>query len=479
MRLPSNVPSGYYKGNLTVSEKDYLGDVSNVGSKEYSFYIRQVEKNLEILLDENELNPGEELSFRVKLHDQTGKNIPAIVEISILDSLGKEIFKNSANTDEEVFYNVGSKQTPTELSINANKGDLFSSKKAIVLENKKISTQVVNQTLVVKNIGNVFFEDNVIVKISDVEKEIFVSLGIDEQDVYALSAPLGIYDIEVNDEKILGVSLTGNAIDVRKISNSVSNFIANPLVWLFILIILAGFVYVTYLRINKNKGSGRIYKKSHESEYFSREEEEPKKIISPRYSAKHSLSIKGEEQDVVGVFLKIRNLSECLKDKESKAYETIKELSLISDKVKANIYESEESIVFIFSPAITRTFQNEKTALELATKIKEKLEHHNKYFKQRIEYGIGLSRGKVVGRVSDRTKIEFSTKDNFISLGKKISDISKNEILVEEGVKNKLLKDATFEKHSLGNLNYYSLTELKNLSEGREKVNEIFRKMQK
>src|SRR5690606_25651711 len=62
LRLPSNSPSGYYKVNLTVSEKDYLGDISNIGNKEYSFYVKQIEKNLEVLLDENEFNPGEEIS---------------------------------------------------------------------------------------------------------------------------------------------------------------------------------------------------------------------------------------------------------------------------------------------------------------------------------------------------------------------------------------------------------------------------------
>src|SRR5574344_479579 len=29
LRLPSNAPAGYYRGNLTVSEKDYLGELSN------------------------------------------------------------------------------------------------------------------------------------------------------------------------------------------------------------------------------------------------------------------------------------------------------------------------------------------------------------------------------------------------------------------------------------------------------------------
>lgn len=479
--LPKNAPAGYYKGNLTVLEKDYLGDVSNFASIDFPFYVKQIEKNLEIILKESEFNPGEEVSFRILLYDQTGSNIPAKVSFSILDSNGKEIFSGLANTDEEIFYNIAENNLPEDLLIKVSKEALSSSKKVIVLENKQISTNIVNSTLVIKNVGNVFFEDSVLVKISDVEKQIFVSLGIGEQEVYSLSAPNGVYDIEVNEDKITGVMLTGKAIDVKKVSNSVSNFIANPFVWFFILIIICGFVYVMYIRINKKKIFGRIYKKSSFEEYTDFKEVKPvkKSFFSPRYIAKHSVSIKGEQQDSTGVFLKINNMSDCLKNKDSNAIQTIKELSEFSDKVKANTYESEDSVSFIFAPMITKTFQNEKTALELALKMQEKLDHHNKYFKQKINYGIGISKGKIVARILDKNGLEFSTKDNFVALGKKISGISSGEILVEENLKNKLLNDAVFEKHSQGSLNYYSLVELKNLSEGREKVNEIFRKMQK
>jgi hypothetical protein len=133
-------------------------------------------------------------------------------------------------------------------------------------------------------------------------------------------------------------------------------------------------------------------------------------------------------------------MPDCLKNKDSNALQTIKELSEFSDKVKANTYESEDSVSFIFAPMITKTFQNEKTALELALKMQEKLDHHNKYFKQKINYVLEFLKKNCVQEFWIKMDWNFQLKIILVALGKKISGISSGEILLKRIIKNKLLK---------------------------------------
>lgn len=477
-KLPEDNPAGYYSGKLVVGEKDYLGDLSTEGVVNYSFYVKQIERNLEILLEKNEVIPGEDFLFRVKLHDQTGENIPTDVVIVMKDFSGKEIFKKNVGTEEEGVYRFGKDQIPSRFILEVRRGEIYFSKEVFVLENREIFTEIVDGNLVIKNVGNVFFEGILPVKISDTEKEISVSLGIGQQAVYSLFAPDGVYEVGVGEKIVSGVFLTGDAINIKKVSGKVVNFIANPLVWIFILIVVIGFVYVVYSRTNKKQLFGRVYTKAVQPSVVEKNLE-TKKIFPSRYVAKNVLSLKGDEQNIVGIFLKIKNFKECLKDKDSQAFESAKEISSISERFKASVYESEENILFLFAPAITKKFQNEKSALEFSMKLKEKIDSHNKLFKQKIEYGIGIVDGKIVGKVVGGNGIEFFTKDNFVNLGKKLSDLSKGELIFGEGLRAKLMKDAIFKKHVLGNLNYFSLEEIKRVSEGRERVNEIVRKMGK
>ena len=60
---------------------------------------------------------------------------------------------------------------------------------------------------------------------------------------------------------------------------------------------------------------------------------------------------------------------------------------IIAEREKLNfVYENQNYLFFILAPVRTRTFKNEKPALDLAEKIKYLLEEHNKMFNQKIEF---------------------------------------------------------------------------------------------
>jgi len=90
-----------------------------------------------------------------------------------------------------------------------------------------------------------------------------------------------------------------------------------------------------------------------------------------------------------------------------------------------------------------------------------------------------INKGKIVANLQNKHSLEFSNLGTFANVVKRIANLSKGEIFLGESIKDKIMKDATLEKHSNEGLSYYSISELKNVSASRERVNEIYRKMQK
>ena len=489
-QVPKTTKYGDYSATITITEKDYTGTITNTGSTSYSFSIKQVPKNLEIIISTDEINPGEAVDIKPIMHDQTGDNIPMNVNVVIKDDSNNIIFKKDLPTGEAYSYKTNSSQVPATWKIESTSGSLNAAKKIIIKENKALKTDIVNSSLIVQNVGNVAFNDTINVKIGDVNKQILVDLGVGKQEVYALYAPSGVYNIEVDtgvgenkSQVVSGVALTGNAIDVRKASEGVITFIASPIVWIFLLIIVGVFAYVVYKRLHKKSLFGHIYKRKNDDyggsyHTMSAPIVRDRAVTAPSQTATISPSIKGDEQEATVVCLKVKNFAKEIDHGESNAKEVLQNLTEFADRVRASTHENNGTFLFIFAPVKTKTFDNEKAAMDLAKKIKDTLDHHNRYFKQRIDYGIGINKGTIVAKPEGRHSLQFSTLGTFANIARRIAGISNGEILLGESVKDKLMKDVAMEKHSSEGLNYYSTGEVKNVSASRERVNEIYRKMQ-
>ena len=484
-KVPKNSKSGQYIANLVVSERDYTGETTTSGSVSYPFSIAQIPNNLEIMIYNSNVTPGENIQIKSIMHDQIGDNVLMDVTLTLLNSITKEVlFKEDVPTGEFFSYFVNSSHPSGVLIVEAKTDEFSASKNVFVTEKKLISTEIVNSTLVVSNLGNVFFNDSVLVNIGGIDKEVLVSLEIGEKSFYSLFAPSGVYDVSIsssyeNSKTVSGVLLTGNAVDIKNFTGEgFVVFIANPFVWGSLIVIVGGFAYFMHQRLKKKKFSGHFYKRREESKkYFSAPVVKEKTFTSPVSSATVSSSIKGEEQEAVVVCLKIKNYSQ-IENKESNVKEVLQGLTDFAQKIRASTYENNGTFLFILAPVLTKTFDNEKAALDLADKIKQTLSHHNRYFKYSLDYGISINKGKIVANLQGRNSLEFSGLGNFLNIAKRIANISKGEIFLGEAVKDKIMKDAKLDKHSDEGLSYYSISEVKNVSESRERVNEIYRKMQ-
>ena len=300
--------------------------------------------------------------------------------------------------------------------------------------------------IIITNTGNVPYQETILVKIGGKSIDLDVDLDVDKSQKYVLTAPDGEYKVEIlsgeKSKASQNVILTGKALDIRKAPGSVVRFIRHPFVWFFIIGILGFVVFMIMKKGYRRSFIGYIHskRKKGKKEGGSIGEtlvplRKKSKIIS-KNKAELSLSIKGEKQNASLVCLKIKNLKE-IESKESNAEETLQKIVNFADENKAVTYGNQENLFFILAPIKTKTIKNEKTAINIAQKIKEILKNHNKMFKQKIEYGVSLNYGTIVAK-QEKDSMKFMSMGTLITTAKKIASISDGEIYLGEKIKNKL-----------------------------------------
>ncbi len=462
-----DMPFGSYVILLEAYEKDLLGERTNQGTYLLSFLVKQIPTNLEISIENKEVEPGTSLKGKIILHDQTGENINALATINIKNQKDKLLEKISINTGETFEIPTNYNENPGEFKILVESIGIDAESSFIIKEKEDIQLNIIEKTLILKNIGNVpYCEKTILVKIGNEALNIDVCLKVNEEKKYILNAPDGDYDIEIisEEEKITDkISLTGKAIDVKEVKTPLPGY---TFLWIFLIGVLGFVVFLVYKKNYKKSFVGYSSKKSLQSSL-----EPEAKIKGPLFSTRNkadlSLSIKGDKHNVSVVCLKIKNFNEVISNKKS-VEEVLKKISQLSDDFKATIYEGDGNIFFIFTPLITRTFKNEETALLMAQKIKEILNYYNKILKQKIEYGISINYGVIVANQTPKG-LEFVSYGDLMTKSKKIASISNELILLSEDIKNKIGPLVKTEKLSSENVNAFMITEIRN-----KDVNEKF-----
>lgn len=466
--LPEDMAAGAYLIKVDVYEINIDGDQTNKGFMNYNIKVNQIPTSLEVILDNEDIEPGTNLRAKTVLHDQTGEPIDAISIITVKKSKNEIIIQSEQASGEYMELPILYNEPPANWTIFAVSSQL-STEVSIVIKNKsEVSIDVVNGTILIKNIGNVPYNDSVFVKIGENSSiNIPVFLEVDKSIEYVLNAPDGEYFVEVisNGESKFGnnLFLTGRAIDIKEKNLMNFNF-SNTFVWVFIIVILFGVGFLVYKKGYKKSFFGRKVGNVSEpqkvqSKVVSKNEFAKGAIIEAGDKAILSLSIKGDKQRSTFVCLKIRNLGEI---KKEGVEETMKRVSVLAEKRKAFIYENQENIFFILSAIKTKTFQNEKAAIELAKDLQEVLDGHNRLFKYKIDFGISITDGEIVSKINSAGDLEFMGMGNIIASSKKIANISKGEILLSKGFKEKAGGLIKPDEKTIDGTKVYTIREMRN-----------------
>jgi len=461
--FPKETKAGKYFLKLKVYEKDELGEITNEGYADHSINIRQIPTSLEIAFENSEVEPGTNLKVQAILHDQTGERIDSIAILTVKDEDNKILEQTEIATNEFLEFPIKYNDPPNEWTVVGASNQLTAQAPFRIQEKEKASSKIMNKTLLITNIGNVPYNKTILIKIGEISLDVDIFLKIDEVAKFLLSAPDGEYEIEIIDsgESSIseGVFLTGKVISIKEISKF--GFRNYPLAWIFVIIILAFITFFLYKKGYKKSFFGYITRKKEGKEIPTRKNS----MLKTRNRAVISISLKGDKQKAAVVCLKIKDLKEIEKEKGNIETTTQKIIDL-AEEDKSVVYENSEYLFFIFSPLLTKTFKNEKTALNLAQKIKEILVKHNKMFKHKTDFGISINELEIIAK-KDEEEFKFMSFGDSMALSKKIATKAHNDIFLSESIKEKLHSVKT-EKHTKDGIDLYEIKEIRSHGEKEE-----------
>ncbi|MBU2504044.1 MAG: hypothetical protein KJ879_03275 [Nanoarchaeota archaeon] len=475
--VPKDMVAGTYILRIDVHETDPLGETTNIGFASNSIEINQVPTSLEIIFGTTEVEPGTDMETKVVLYDQSGEKIDSTATIKIKNKNNKIVSQNEVQTNEFFRFSIAYNEQPSLWGVNAKAEGIEKDSTFSVIEKENIAMEIVNRTLTVNNTGNVPYNETTLIKVGNETVSIDIYLKIDENRRYLITAPDGDYQVEVisGDSTVSKeVTLTGKAIDVREASGKVTKY---SFVWIFIILLLGFVAFLSYQRgyqktfigyISSKIGRGR--NENNEGSVVAVQESKVSEdaLVNPESKAEISLSIKGNKQEVCVVALSIKNSEEVRK--RGNAKETLQGITNMTAESKAATYESHNTLFFILAPEKTRTFKNEKTALDIARKTKDIIENHNKIFQQKINFGISLNHGSMVVKQEGGTRgaggiLKFMSLGTLMANTKKIAILADKDVLLSEKMNDKLLSHLKTAKHEKSGISVYSIKEVKNDSE--------------
>ena len=477
--VAKNTPANDYQIEVLVYEQDSGGKRTSEGIEIANLKISQILTEIDIALSEQSLDPGSDFNFKPMLIDQSGQNIDDEVSVIIRDEDSNRIFERIVQSQETIDYDFPGNISAGYYEIEASSEEINNIKKFYIKEKAIVFFKLIDGTLIVTNIGNVPYNQDIQIELDGKPFVKRVNLRIGETQEFKLTGSNKEYDIKISDGESevsqAGVLLTGSVIGVKKIGGGVGVALRTPIVWIFVIILLGGIGLIVFRKVLKKKSFAYPFKdkfkkkaevnfggevgsggkeesessKSKDSEKDNSETQKPGALNAPS-QAEQVLVLKGQKNKATVLVLKIKNkLTKVSKESLEKAIEPIYEK-------RGAVYEQGDFIYIIYSPLMTRSFKNEVEAAKAAEKIKLVLQEHNKKFKDKIDFGIGINSGQIINKVEDK-KLKFTALGNLISGAKRIAESSTEQILVTKEAYEKGISEIKADKKEIKGSEVYEV----------------------
>lgn len=477
--LSEEAPAGNYRIDILVYE-EVSGERSSEGVSLASLEIFQILKGIDIALNNQNVNPGELLEFKPGLLDQSGKNIDDEVSVIVKDRSLVSILEKIARSQETVSFTIPTNLTSGYYEIEARNGDLNTTKKFYVNEKSIVSFFLGNQTLVVTNIGNIPYNKDIEVFLNNKSFVKKINLALGEMQKFKLSGFNNDYDVKISDGESefnqSGVRLTGFALNVDSVDdNRALSFITNPMIWIFIIVILAVGLLFLFRNIFKKK-SFAYYSDNTKIKEISKpnipvqKTDIVKPILSPQNKAEQVLVSNGHRSKATVIVLKIKN-----KIAESGKQTLEKAVELVYEK-KGAVYDQGEFIYVVLSSLMTKTDKNESEAARIAEKFKIILNEHNRKFKDKIDYGIAINSGEIIGNI-DGKKLKFTALGNLMISAKRLADLSDKNILISKEAYEKGMGEIKVKKLKVGNVEVNAIDNVTDSEKNKQFIDNFLKRM--
>lgn len=427
--LPQNSPPGSHNLQLKAYDKDPKENINNEGLLIETIEITQVFKSIEIELDSETIFPGSPVNFKAIAYDQTGSAADKEVSLIIYSPNQEVILKKLVNSNEEQIFETQTHDSPGYWKVEASSGELVRKKLYYLEENQQIETQILDNILIITNIGNVPYKKAIEVSIGSGNEIKDLNIPVGGISKFKLSAPSGEYGVKINDgeeiQEFNSVALTGRAIDVGEIREGLASVALGPLGWLLGALIIILLIVIIYSKRLKSKIKEKLLLRQ-------------KKLTTAAVPSKTVVQA-GTKEEAIAVTIAIKNKLTPL------ATQNLDSALMNAKKVKANIYVDGNYRVLLFAPSLTKIQDNSLIAVTAAKSIEKELKEYNSKFKDKIDFGIGINNGEIISE-TNMGKFKFATKGNIIPLAKKIAAQSNSEVFLSDSMHQRSISTVKSQK---------------------------------
>ncbi len=468
--VPDNAAPGSYVVKAIAYEKNELGERTNEGESTEIIKIRQILKDVRLEFNELSIIPGDNFKYKVLAYDQTGDEMREDVSI-VIKKPSKDVFiKRLVKSGDENELSIEGNYTPGYWGINTFVEGMNASKLFLVEELEKAVFELVNNTLIVRNIGNIPYRKPVEISIGGISEVKEIDLPVGSDKVLRLSAPDGEYEIGVNDgidlHQLGRTFLTGNAIGV----GDIGEFIVSDLgvyIWGGLIVILLIIALILIRKVMKKSYIGKAPKLVAVSGKVTT----PLgfKVKENEEGTQGTIIDRGIKQEAAIISLKIKNLQQLQKlvGIEGNPLEGVDRALLRAKSAGAKIYIDKDYRLVIFASTVTKERDNEIKSVNLAKEMEGVLSNYNKSSANKIEFGIGVHTGDL-GIETREGQFKFVSLGNTIPIVKRISEISNGEVLLSEEMHKKTLGKVKVEKLVNG---YYRVTRIMDRTDYEDFIN--------
>ena len=506
--LPADVKSGKHNVTLEVHNTDSSSRKINFGSFADTFTVAQVLKEFEIVVVDENVNPGTDFVFRIDSFDQAGDAINKDVSLVMNDPKGLPFLKKIVKSGESQILKFFLNNTPGYWNIEATIDGESKRKLFYLMDVKKVQTSLINNTLFVTNIGNSIYSGPIEITIGSQVEVKQVKLGVGETQKFTLRAPDGDYSISVSQngesESLGSTFLTGNAIKVTDLREDLIGTVTNPIIWwliaiLFVLVLILVQVRKRMLKHTPMASSGMIAKpiKNDSENSFSLPKKDISSNISTGFDKKenYDFSLNKTFKSDSSSFAKPNPKVDFANTKQFVAPKidftnTKPFVSSQSNKVApSSLFESNQGIrehavaialyiggssntsqilnnalsivqetgvkvyvdgdykIILFSPKLTNNSDNESAAVSVGRRIQALFLEHARDNNDGVLFGIGISNGEIISEI-ENGKFHFTSTGNLISFAKRIAQSSNMKLLISDSVRRKVISNVKVEKSS-------------------------------
>ena len=208
-----------------------------------------------------------QVDFVLNLYDLEGGLIKGEISYIILNYYSDIIKEGVVISGENVNFILPENAIQGPWKLSASYNGVETSELFNVGDYKQIEIKLDGDNFILRNIGNVIYDKNILISIGENDETARVFLEVGQVKKIKLTAPEGIYDVKVSDGNEVkdlvfsSVGLTGNVVGLERVMEG--NFFQKfPLVNLFLIALVLAVLVIVGLRFFKKPINVRVVNKS-------------------------------------------------------------------------------------------------------------------------------------------------------------------------------------------------------------------------